>query len=534
MTDSFDYIIVGAGSAGCILANRLSADPRNHVALIEAGGSDNSIFIKMPSALAIPMHSKRFNWGYDSVPEPHLDGRIIPCYRGKGLGGSSSINGMVFVRGNRSDIDEWEASGARGWSYENCLPYYKRLENWQGGADDFRGDSGPIGVSTGNNMTLNPLYEAFIAAGIEAGYPRCADYNGASQEGFGPMQMNVDGGIRASTARAYLKPARRRSNLTIFKKTLTHAILFDGKKAVGIEVSHKTKRRKIMAAREVIVSAGAIGSPQLLQLSGVGPQAVLEKAGLCPHHILDGVGANLTDHLEVFFQYQSKQKITLNGKLGLMSKGLIGLRWLLFRNGLGATNHFESCGFIRSAEDKAWPNIQYHFLPGAISYDGNTAFKGHGYQVHVGPNKPTSRGHVHIKTAHVEDHPIIQFNYLQSEIDRQDWRNTIRITRKVLEQDALSPYRGVEIQPGQDVTSDADIDAWVRANVESAYHPASTCRMGATDDPLAVVDPYCRVRGLENLRVVDSSIFPTIPNGNLNAPTMMVAERAADIILNTK
>lgn len=531
MKTDFDYIIVGAGSAGCILANRLSANPRNQVALIEAGGSDNSIFIKMPSALAIPMNTKRFNWGFNSVAEPHLDGRVIPCYRGKGLGGTSSINGMVFVRGNPNDIDEWETHGAEGWNYKNCLPYYKRLESWKDGETEFRGGSGPIGVSAGNDMRLNPLYEAFIEAGVEAGYPRCRDYNGESQEGFGPMQMNVDAGVRASTTRAYLKPAIDRPNLTVLKNTLTHRVVFEGQKAVGIDVSHRGKAQRLTAGREVILSAGAIGSPQLLQLSGVGQEAVLKAAGVEPHHIRAGVGENLTDHLEVFFQYECTQPITLNGKLGLFSKALIGLRWILFRSGLGATNHFESCGFIRSSERKPWPDVQYHFLPGAISYDGNTAFKGHGYQVHVGPNKPSSRGHVHINSADVKDHPTIQFNYLKDDTDREDWRNTIRVTRHVLGQDALAPYRGTEIQPGLDVTSDAAIDAWVQKNVESAYHPTSTCRMGSPDDPMAVVDPQCRVIGLQNLRVVDSSIFPTIPNGNLNAPTMMVAERAADILL---
>lgn len=531
MNTSFDYIIVGAGSAGCILANRLSADPNNQVALIEAGGSDRSIFVKMPSALAIPMNTKRFNWGYNSVSEPHLGGRTIPCYRGKGLGGTSSINGMVFVRGNPNDIDEWESEGAAGWNYRNCLPYYKRLEHWKDGESEFRGGSGPIGVSAGNDMRLSPLYQAFIDAGVEAGYPRCPDYNGQSQEGFGPMQMNVDAGERASTAKAYLKPASGRSNLTIFKNTLTHRVCFEGDTAVGIEVSRRGKVQRLIARQEVVLSAGAIGSPQILQLSGVGPEDVLKKAGVTPHLIKPGVGENLTDHLEVFFQYECLEPITLNGKLGLFNKALIGLRWLLFRSGLGATNHFESCGFIRSSDAKPWPDIQYHFLPGAISYDGSTAFKGHGYQVHVGPNKPASRGHVRIQSADVQDHPLIQFNYLKDAADRDDWRNTLRITRHVLGQAALSPYRGTEIQPGQDVTSDAAIDAWVQDNVESAYHPTSTCKMGAIDDPMAVVDPECRVIGLRNLRVVDSSIFPTIPNGNLNAPTMMVAERAADIIL---
>lgn len=529
----FDYVIVGAGSAGCILANRLSENGRNKVALIEAGGSDNSIFVKMPSALAIPMNTKRFNWGYESVAEPHIGRRVIPCYRGKGLGGSSSINGMVFVRGNPSDIDDWEAKGATGWNYQNCLPYYKRLERWQGGETEFRGGAGPIAVTTGNDMRLSPLYQAFVEAGVQAGYPRCVDYNGETQEGFGAMQMNVDAGVRASTARAYLKPAKNRPNLTVLRNTLTHKICFEGKKAVGVEVSRKGKTRRILAGREVILSAGAIGSPQLLQLSGIGPEAVLRKAGVTPHLARAGVGENLTDHLEVFFQYQCTQSITLNGKLDPFNKALIGLRWLLFRNGLGATNHFESCGFIRSDTSKPWPDIQYHFLPGAISYDGNTAFKGHGYQVHVGPNKPSSRGHVHIKSADVKEDPAIQFNYLKHEDDRRDWRNTIRVTRNVLGQEALAPYRGEEIQPGFDISSDDAIDEWVRQNVESAYHPTSTCRMGSKTDPMAVIDPDCRVIGLQNLRVVDSSIFPSIPNGNLNAPTMMAAERAADIILGS-
>ena len=533
MKTHYDYIIVGAGSAGCILANRLSTNGRYQVALIEAGGSDESIFVKMPSALAIPMNTKRFNWGYYSVAEEYLDGRIIPCYRGKGLGGSSSINGMVYVRGNSNDIDEWEASGAAGWNYETCLPYYKRLESWQDGESEYRGGDGPIGVSTGNNMRLSPLYQAFIEAGVEAGYPRCPDYNGESQEGFGAMQMNVDAGVRASTSQTYLKPVKRRANLTIIKNALTQSICMDGKKAIGVEVLHKGKLRQLMAGREVVLSAGAIGSPQLLQLSGIGSEAVLKKAGVTPRHSLPGVGKNLTDHLEVFFQYQCKQPITLNGKLDPLNKAFIGLRWLLFRNGLGATNHFESCGFIRSSENKAWPDIQYHFLPGAISYDGNTAFKGHGYQVHVGPNKPASRGHTHIRSANVKDHPDIQFNYLKEESDRVDWRNTIRITRNILEQEALASYRGEEIQPGQNVTSDAAIDAWVKENVESAYHPTSSCKMGSKTDPMAVVDPDCRVIGLQNLRVIDSSIFPTIPNGNLNAPTMMIAERAADIMLKS-
>ncbi|NNE57937.1 MAG: choline dehydrogenase [Hellea sp.] len=523
----FDYIIVGAGSAGCILANRLSENGRFSVALLEAGGSDKSIFVAMPTALAIPMSRKRFNWGFESQPEPHLGGRVIPCYRGRGLGGSSSINGMVYVRGNPADIDEWERSGARGWNYENCLPYYKKLESWHGGEDEYRGGDGPVSVTNGNNMKLSPLYQAFIDAGIEAGYKRCLDYNGKDQEGFGPMQMNVDKGRRASTSRAYLRPAKGRINLSVFKNLLVSNIRFEGLKATGVN----SNKGVFKARKEVILSTGAIGSPHLLQVSGIGPKSVLNNIGVDPVLIKSGVGTNLTDHLEVFFQYQCKEPITLNGTLDPWSKFKIGLRWILFKDGLGASNHFESCGFIKSSDQKAWPDIQYHFLPGAISYDGNSAVKGHGYQVHVGPNKPASRGHVIAKSSNIQDHPEILFNYLEDERDMKDWINTIRITRHILQQSALSPYRGKEIQPGQDVASDDAIETWVRANVESAYHPTSTCKMGANNDQSAVVDENCRVIGIENLRVVDSSIFPTIPNGNLNAPTMMVAERAADIIL---
>ena len=530
MKKSFDYIIVGAGSAGCILANRLTEDGKYSVALIEAGGSDRSIFVRMPSALAIPMNTKRFNWGFNSEPEPYLNGRIIPCYRGKGLGGTSSINGMVFVRGNPEDFNEWEASGAAGWNYKRCLPYFKKLETWKDGGDDFRGNNGPIGVNTGNDMRYSPLYQAFIDAGVAAGFPNCPDYNGKTQEGFGPMQMNVDGGVRASTGRAYLKPASGRPNLTIIKNAITERITFDGVQATGIRIKKGSRSETLCANKEVILAAGAIGSPQLLQISGIGPTKVLEKAGVKTHIHRPGVGANLTDHLEVFFQYECTQPITLNGTLDPISKAMIGIRWMLFRSGLGATNHFESCGFIKSSDEKPWPDIQYHFLPGAISYDGNVAFKGHGYQVHVGPNKPASRGHVQIRSKNISDHPEILFNYLKEEADLKDWINTIRITRNVLQQAPLTPFRGAEIQPGEAVTSDAEILDWVRDNVESAYHPTSTCRMGDTADDMAVVAPDCKIIGAESLRVVDSSIFPTIPNGNLNAPTMMVAERAADII----
>ena len=532
-THEYDYVIVGAGSAGCILANRLSADPDNKVLLVEAGGSDKSIFIKMPTALSYPMNTTKYNWDFHTQAEPHLDGRKMHCPRGKVLGGSSSINGMVFVRGHGGDYDEWEAEGAQGWSYKDCLPYFKKLETWQEGESAYRGGSGPVGVCGGNNMR-NPLYKTFIKAGSEAGYPTTDDYNGHQQEGFGAMDMNVKGGVRDSTARAYLDPIRRRKNLTVLSHSKVLKVLFTGKRATGILLERRRKQVMINATKEVILSAGSIGSPTLLQLSGIGAADDLSAAGVELFHELKGVGENLQDHLEVYFQYHCKKPISLNSKLSLFQMGLIGIRWFFLRSGLGATNHFEACAFIRSKKGQKWPDIQYHFLPAAMRYDGNAAIKGHGFQVHVGPNKPKSRGKVCIKNNKPGDDPEITFNYLKEAQDVEDWRQCIRLTREIIGQAAFDDYRGNEIQPGIETTSDEAIDHWVKQNVESAYHPSCTCKMGADDDVTAVVDSQLRVRGLENLRVVDSSIFPTIPNGNLNAPTMMVAEKAADIILGNK
>jgi len=526
----FDFIVVGSGSAGAIVATRLSEDPSTRVALLEFGGSDSSIFIRMPTALSIPMNMDKYNWGFESEPEAHLNNRRMDCPRGKVLGGSSSINGMAFVRGNARDIDQWEEEGATGWNYAACLPYYKKMESWMHGESDYRGGNGPIHVNTGNDMKLNPLYQAFIDAGVEAGYPHTSDYNGYQQEGFGQKHMNVDKGIRQSTAYRYLKQAKHRKNLTVIPHTLVDHVLFDGNKATGVRYTSAGRSIDIHAKAEVILSAGSIGSPAILQRSGVGPAKVLEAAGV--HVLVDapGVGENLQDHLEVYFQYQCTQPVSLNRQLAWWNKALIGARWMLRRDGLGATNHFESCGFIRSRAGLRHPNIQYHFLPGAMRYDGRAAFDGDGYQVHVGPNKPHSRGRVAIRSSNPTDAPSIQFNYLQHEQDRIDWRDTIRLTREVLQQDALAPFRGDEIQPGMHIESDDDIDAWVRDNVESAYHPSCSVKLGADNDPMAVLNSDCQVRGVENLRVVDSSIFPSITNGNLNAPTMMVAERAADLI----
>jgi len=524
---SYDYIVVGAGSAGAIVASRLSEDSTCTVLLLEYGGSDHSIFLRMPTALGIPMNTKKYNWGFESITEPHVNNRRMNCPRGKVVGGSSSINGMVYVRGNPLDYDEWESSGATGWNYQNCLPYFKKLENHQCLSSEYTGNDGPVAVSGGNNMR-NPLYRAFINAGVEAGYTETEDYNGFRQEGFGQKFMNVDKGIRASTGHAYLKKAKKRPNLIVVKHTLVTKVLFDGKTATGVKCDIRGDIKKFTANKEVILCAGSIGTPQLLQVSGVGPRDVLEAASIEVIHESPGVGQNLQDHLEFNFQYRCKEPITLNSELGLFKKALIGARWLLFKTGLGRSNHFESCAFIRSKAGVKWPDIQYHFLPGAITYDGTVAFKGHGFQVHVGHNKPTSRGHVRVTSKDIKKHPDILFNYLETEEDKQGFRDCVRLTREIMSQAAMSRYRGEVIQPADDVQDDDQIDAFVRDAVDSAYHPSCSCKMGI--DPMSVVDPDLKVHGLSRLRIVDSSVFPTIPNGNLNAPTMMLAERGADLI----
>lgn len=531
-TDSnWDYIVVGAGSAGCVLANRLTADGQHKVLLLEAGGSDKNIFIQMPTALSYPMASEKYNWGYVSQAEAALDNRQITCPRGKGLGGTSSINGMVYVRGHSCDFEEWEAAGAKGWGYANCLPYFKRSENWQNGEDEYRGGNGPLGVGGGNNMAGNPLYQAFIDAGVEAGYPSTDDYNGYRQEGFGPMHMTVRNGVRESTSRAYLDPVKSRSNLTIWTGALVDQLLIDGTQVKSVSLMHDGTQKMVSAAKEIILSAGSIASPAILQRSGIGDGSTLEAAGVEVKHELPGVGKNLQDHMEVYFQFYCKKPVSLNNKLGWFQKLLIGARWFFFKSGLGATNHFESCAFIRSDAGQKWPDIQYHFLPAAMRYDGTPSLKGHGFQVHVGPNKPKSRGQTNITSANPSAAPSIKFNYMQHPDDVAKWRNCIRLTREIIGQPAMDEYRGEELQPSVDIETDDQIDAWVKDNVESAYHPCGTCKMGSKSDEMAVVDPECRVIGLEGLRVVDASVFPTVPNGNINAPTIMLAERASDMIL---
>ena len=549
---SYDYIVVGAGSAGCVLANRLSAVPERRVLLVEAGGRDDHLFIRMPAAFSQAMNLRRCNWGFVSEPEPGLGGRRLDCPRGKVLGGSSSINGMVYVRGHGRDFDAWEALGAAGWNYRNCLPYFRRAETWQGGADAFRGGDGPLRTGGGNNAGRNPLYAAFVAAGREAGYARTEDCNGYRQEGFGALPMTVDGGVRASTSRAYLAPARTRPNLSVMTGVTAEAVRCDGGVATGVRLRRGARVVEAHATREVILAAGAIGSPALLQRSGIGPADVLSDAGVPLRHELPGVGENLQDHLEVYCQYRCLEPITLNGWLNPLGKARIGLRWLLFRDGLGSTNHFEAGAFLRSAPDREWPDVQLHFLPAAVRYDGAQALRGHGFQVHLGHNRPSSRGHVRIMSPNADAPPRIRFNYLTHADDVRAWRACVRLLRGIVRQPALARYRGEELQPGGEEPqpggeelqpggeelqpggeelSDAAIDRWVRGSVESAYHPAGACRMGDPDDAAAVVDPECRVRGLQRLRVVDSSVFPAITNGNLNAPTIMVAERAADLIL---
>ena len=529
-----DYIVVGGGSAGAVLAARLSEDEGADVLLLEAGGeTGQSLYVRMPTAFSLAMGDRRFNWGWRTAPEPGMDGRRMDCPRGRGLGGSSAINGMVWVRGHPQDFDAWGQEGAEGWDFAACLPYFKRAEHWAGEKSPWRGAKGPLAVSGGNGMRLNPLYRAFMEAGREAGWALTEDVNGACQEGFGAMQMSVGGGERCSTYRAYLAPARGRANLRIQTHCLIERIVFHGRRAAGVmaETGGAAGGSAFYRARrEVILAAGAIGSPALLQRSGVGPAALLKSLGL--EVVLDapGAGAGLQDHLEVYFQHRCLKPVSLNGQLSLAAKAAIGARWLLTKRGLGATNHFESGGFVRSDPAKPWPDLQFHFLPGAIRYDGGSALKGHGFQVHVGPNKPASRGEVRIASAKAAAEPAILFNYLHAEADRQDWRASLRLTREILSQPALGPWRGEEVQPGAAVQSDDELDAFVREHAESAYHPCGTCRMGAADDKGAVLDGDCRVRGLEGLRVADASAFPSIPNGNINAPVIMLAERASDLI----
>jgi choline dehydrogenase len=527
--EAFDYVIVGAGSAGCVLADRLSADGAHKVLILEYGGSDRSIFVQMPSALSIPMNMARFNWLYETLPEPHLGGRRLHTPRGKGLGGTSSINGMVYVRGNPLDFERWEEEGAAGWGYRDVLPYFRRAETRAEGGDAYRGDEGP--VQTRYGALTNPLHAAWLRAAKEAGYPVTADINGFQQEGFGRLDMTVGAGRRSSAANAYLRPAMRRANLAVKTHALATRVIFEGRRAAGVAYRRGGEAHVATARREVVLAGGAINSPQLLKLSGVGPAEELRGHGIELVHDLPGVGENLQDHLEFYLQVASKQPVTLYSVMNPLAKAVIGARWLLTHDGLGATNHFETGGFIRSRPGIRYPDIQYHFLPMAVSYDGSSLAKEHGFQAHVGPMRSKSRGQVRLASADPTDKPLIQFNYMSHPDDWVEMRACLRLTREIFAQPAFAPFAGRELQPGEDVASDEEIDDFIRAKVESAYHPCGACRMGREDDPMAVVDPQTRVIGLMGLRVVDSSIMPSVTTGNLNAPTLMIAEKAADLIL---
>lgn len=529
-TDEFDFIVVGAGSAGCVLADRLSADGANRVLLLEAGGSDRSIFIQMPAALAYPMNTKRWNWGYYSEPEPHLNGRRLHCPRGLGLGGSSSINGLVYVRGNPLDFERWrDEDGASGWGYGDVLPYFKRAETRAEGGNEYRGGDGPLSTTYG--PLKNPLHAAWLEAATQAGYELTEDYNGFRQEGFGRMDMTVRQGTRCSAAKAYLYPARKRSNLKVEQHALATRVLFEGTRAVGIEFEQGGKLRQVRARREVILSGGSINSVQLLKLSGIGPAEELKSHGIAVLADRPGVGANLQDHLEFYFQMACTQPVTLFGQANLLGKALVGAQWLFLRKGIGASNQFESCGFIRSNAGIKYPDIQYHFFPMAINYDGSSLATEHGFQAHVGPMRSKSRGTVTLRSADPREHPKILFNYMSHPDDWEEMRACVRLTREIFQQDAFAPWRGREIQPGADCTSDEAIDAFIADHVESALHPSCTCKMGAASDPMAVVDPELRVIGVQGLRVIDSSVMPSITTGNLNAPSIMIGEKGADHVL---
>jgi len=523
-----DFVIIGSGSAGSAMAYRLSEDGKHSVIVIEFGGSDIGPLIQMPSALSIPLNMSLYDWGFASEPEPHLGGRVLATPRGKVIGGSSSINGMVYVRGHARDFDHWAEEGATGWGFADVLPYFKRMEDNDGGEDGWRGHGGPLHVQRGSRK--NPLYGAFVEAGRQAGFELTDDYNGSKQEGFGPMEQTIRGGRRWSAASAYLKPALKRKNVSLVKG-FARRVIIENQRAVGVEIEAHKQIQVVKARREVIVAASSINSPKILMLSGIGPAEHLRENGIAVVADRPGVGRNLQDHMELYIQQESTKPITLNSVLNPFSKALIGAQWLFFKSGLGATNHFEAAAFVRSRAGVDYPDIQYHFIPAAVRYDGKAAAKSHGFQAHVGPMRSKSRGSVTLRSPDPKAKPVIRFNYMSHPDDWTEFRHCIRLTREIFGQSAFDAYRGQEISPGSHVQSDDDLDVFIRDHAESAYHPCGTCKMGRADDVTSVVDPECRVIGVDGLRVADSSIFPRVTNGNLNAPSIMTGEKASDHIL---
>ncbi|TPK60396.1 MULTISPECIES: choline dehydrogenase [unclassified Mesorhizobium] len=523
-----DFVIIGSGSAGSAMAYRLSEDGKHSVIVIEFGGSDIGPLIQMPSALSIPLNMSLYDWGFASEPEPHLGGRVLATPRGKVIGGSSSINGMVYVRGHARDFDHWAEQGAAGWGFADVLPYFKRVEDADGGEDGWRGHGGPLHVRRGTRK--NPLYGAFVEAGRQAGFELTDDYNGSRQEGFGPMEQTIFGGRRWSAASAYLRPALRRKNVSLVKG-FARRVIIENQRAIGVEIEARKQIQVVKARREVIVAASSINSPKILMLSGIGPAEHLRENGIAVVADRPGVGRNLQDHLELYIQQESTKPITLNSVLNPFSKAMIGAQWLFFKTGLGATNHFEAAAFVRSRAGVDYPDIQYHFIPAAVRYDGKAAAKSHGFQAHVGPMRSKSRGSVTLRSPDPNSKPVIHFNYMSHPDDWSEFRHCIRLTREIFGQKAFDGFRGQEISPGSHVQSDDDLDIFIRDHAESAYHPCGTCRMGRADEVTSVVDPECRVIGVEGLRVADSSIFPRVTNGNLNAPSIMTGEKASDHIL---
>jgi choline dehydrogenase len=529
----YDFVIVGGGSAGSALANRLSENPSNRVLVLEAGRPDSlwDVFIHMPAALSFPIGNPRYDWQYRSEPEPFMHGRRIYHARGKVLGGSSSINGMIFQRGNPLDYERWASDpGMETWDYAHCLPYFKRMENCLAATEDdpFRGRGGPLILERG--PATSPLFKAFFEAVQQAGYPLTRDVNGYQQEGFAPFDRNIHRGRRRSASRSYLHPVMKRPNLTVECRAFVTQVLFEGKRAVGVTYTQGGGPVRTVRAGEIILCGGAINSPQLLQLSGVGNADELKALGVEVVHHLPGVGENLQDHLEVYIQYGSKQPVSMQPALQKWRRPWLGFQWLFFRGGPAATNHFEGGGFVRSNDDVAYPNLMFHFLPLAIRYDGSAPAGGHGYQVHVGPMYSDARGSVKITSPDPRVHPALRFNYLSTAQDRREWVEAVRVARKILNQPAFEEFNAGELSPGPSVETNEQILDWVARDGETALHPSCTCRMGR--DERSVVDPTSmKVHGLEGLRVVDASVMPYVTNGNIYAPVMMVAEKAADLIL---